>query len=115
MPIGKAAKAFDGRSDDGKGVLWFYGGGYWEDPVKIGMETTGPGLGIVPFEDLWRIPGDCDTQNVVACKQVQKTAGNSTVPRGYLQGTMVWVDNDSKGWLVLFGGLFRGNLVCLVL
>lgn len=110
-PIGRTAKAFDDRSDDGKGVLWFYGGGYWQDPVKVGMETKGAKLELVEFEDLWRMPGDCDTKNVVACKLDTKTSGTSTAPRGYLQGTMVWVDNGSKGWLVLFGGTFRGDLV----
>ncbi|KAF8427084.1 hypothetical protein EV426DRAFT_430997 [Tirmania nivea] len=89
-PIGKAAKAFDELSDDGKGVLWFYGGGYWEDPVKVGMESKGPKLDMTTI-----------------------TSGNSTAPRGYLQGTMVWVDNGAKGWLVLLGGSFRGTVVSM--
>ena len=111
-PIGKTAKAFDGGSDDGKGALWFYGGGYWEDPVTIGLKTVGTTLQMVEFEDLWRIPGNCDPNHVIACKQNTTTSGNSTVPRGYLQGTMVWVDNGAQGLLVLFGGLFRGIMVC---
>ena len=105
------AKAFDARSDDGKGVLWFYGGASWQDPVKIGTVSKGTKLDMVEFEDLWRIPGKCDTKNVVPCKQVTKTSGNPTAPRGYLQSTMVWVDNGSQGWLVLFGGTYRGDLV----
>ena len=75
------------------------------------MEVKGPKLEIVEFEDLWRIPGKCDANNVVACKQATTTSENSTTPRGYLQSTIVWVDNAAQGWLVLFGGLFRGNLV----
>ncbi|KAF8451433.1 hypothetical protein BGX38DRAFT_490191 [Terfezia claveryi] len=112
-PIGRTAKAFDGVSDNGKGVLWFYGGAYWEDPVKVGLETKGTAVEMFEFEDLWRIPGDCDTKNVIACKQTTTTSGNSTAPRGYLQGTMVWVDNGGQGCLVLFGGTFRGNLVSM--
>lgn len=76
----------------------------------VGMEEKGPTMELVGFEDLWRIPGECDANNVIACKQNTITP-NSTIPRGNLQGTMVWVDNGAKGWLVLLGGTFRGSLV----
>ena len=111
IPIGRAATAFDARSDDGQGVLWFYGGGYWEEPVKIGTEAKGPTVNMVEFEDLWRIPGECHTESIAACKQTTTTPGNSSIPRGSLQGTMAWVDNGLEGWLVLVGGTFRGELV----
>ena len=84
--------------------------------MLVGMKPTGSSLQMVEFEDLWRIPGDCDAKNVIACK-LTTTSTNSTIPRGYLEGTMVYLDNGAQGLLVLFGGLFRGDMVrtCFVI
>lgn len=98
--LGNTAKAFDERSDDGNGVLWYYGGGLQQK-----------WLGMTEFQDLWRTPGDCDKKHIIACKQTTITSGNSTAPRGKLDGTMVWVDAGAKGVLVLFGGSVDNSMV----
>ena len=70
------------------------------------------------YSDLWRIPGECDPGNVVACKQTTTRGSSATnVTRPQLQSTMVWVDNQvngksAKGLLVLFGGYLNGAVVC---
>jgi len=118
-PIGQAAKAFDGDGDNGQGVLWFYGGGYWESPVTVGTEEKGNTVDLKQYSDLWRVPGECDPGDVVACKQTTSTSSSAmNVTRPRMQSTMVWVDHDgngknAKGLLVLFGGYINGgDVVC---
>ena len=87
-------------------------------PVSVGTELKGNTVNLVEYSDLWRMPGECDQDNVIACKQTTSTSSSAmNVTRPHLQSTMVWVDNQgngksAQGLLVLFGGHIGGNVVC---